>query len=144
MRTRILLYGGLFIAAVLLSAGIYYGYQFYYANFAPTPEKAITEYFTAFGKGDYGHMYDMNRGVPGSPQTAADFAAQVRYLVKDAPPNIATTTLESIGSKGTGRYFKVLLKLVTPDGSYRMVSILVETMQDGDVWKVSYPFAPPF
>ena len=68
----------------------------------------------------------------------------MRWLVKDTPPRIASTELEDLGGKGSARYFKALLKLLTPDGSYRMVSLLVEVVQDGSVWKVSYPFAPAF
>jgi hypothetical protein len=144
MRTKLMVYGGLIVVIVLLSVGLYAGYQFYYTTFAATPEKAVLEYFSAFSRGDYNRMYEITRGVPGSPQTAGDFSSQVRWLVKDTPPRIATTELEDLGSKGSARYFKVLLKLLTPDGSYRMVSMLVEVVQDGSVWKISYPFAPAF
>jgi hypothetical protein len=144
MRTKLTVYGGLIVVIVLLAVGLYAGYQFYYTSFAATPEKAVLEYFAAFSRGDYSRMYDMTRGVPGSPQTAAEFSSQVRWLVKDTPPRIASTELESLGSKGSARYFKALLKLLTADGSYRMVSLVVEVVQDGSVWKVSYPFAPAF
>jgi hypothetical protein len=144
MRTKLMVYGGLIVAIVLLSGALYAGYQFYYTSFAATPEKAVVEYFNSFSRGDFNRMYEMTRGVPGSPQTAGEFSAQVRWLVKDTPPRIATTDLEDLGSRGSARYFKVLLKLLTPDGSYRMVSMLVEVVQDGSVWKVSYPFAPAF
>jgi hypothetical protein len=139
-----MVYGGLVVGIVLLAAGLYWGYQFYYTQFAATPEKAVVEYFGALSRGDYNRMYDMTRGVPGSPQTAAEFASQVRWLVKDTPPRISSTELEQVGSKGSARYFKTLLKLLTPDGSYRTVSLVVEVVQDGSVWKVSYPFAPAF
>jgi hypothetical protein len=144
MRTKLMVYGGLVVVVVLLSVGLYAGYQFYYSSFAATPEKAVVEYFGAFSRGDYSRMYEMTRGVPGSPQTAGDFGSQVRYLVRDTPPRIASTQLEDLGSKGSARYFKVLVKLLTADGSYRMVSMLVEVVQDGSVWKISYPFAPAF
>jgi hypothetical protein len=144
MRTKLMVYGGLIVVVVLLAVGLYAGYQFYYSSFAATPEKALVEYFAAFSRGDYNRMYDMTRGVPGSPQTAGEFSSQVRWLVKDTPPRIASTELEDLGSKGSARYFKTLLKLLTPDGSYRMVSLVVEVVQDGSVWKVSYPFAPAF
>jgi hypothetical protein len=144
MRTKLMVYGGLIVVIVLLAVGLYAGYQFYYTSFAATPEKALLEYFGAFSRGDYNRMYDMTRGVPGSPQTAGEFSTQVRWLVKDTPPRIASTEWEDLGSKGSARYFKALLKLLTPDGSYRMVSLLVEVVQDGSVWKVSYPFAPAF
>jgi hypothetical protein len=144
MRTKLTIYGALIVVVVLLAVGLYAGYQFYYSSFAATPEKAVVEYFSAFSRGDYNRMYDMTRGVPGSPQTAGEYASQVRWLVKDTPPRIASTELEDLGSKGSARYFKTLLKLLTPDGSYRMVSLLVEVVQDGSLWKVSYPFAPAF
>jgi len=144
VRTKIMIYGGLLIVVLALALGLYFGYQFYYSSFAVTPEKTLQEYFAAFSRGDYSRMYDMTRGVPGSPQTAGEFAAQVRWLVKDTPPRIATVELESIGTKGSAHYYKALLKLITPDGSYRLVSLLVEVVQDGDAWKVSYPFAPAF
>ena len=144
MRTKLMVYSGLIVVIVLLAVGLYAGYQFYYSSFAATPEKALLEYFAAFSRGDYNRMYDMTRGVPGSPQTAGEFANRVRWLMKDTPPRIASTELEDLGSKGSARYFKALLKLLTPDGSYRMVSLLVEVVQDGSVWKVSYPFAPAF
>lgn len=144
MRTKIMVYGGLIIVVALLTVGLYSGYQLYYSSFADTPEKAVQEYFAAFSRGDYNRMYDMTRGVPGSPQTSAEFGAQVRWLVKDVPPRIANVEVDSIGSKGSARYYKVLLRLVTPDASYRVVSLLVEVMQDETDWKISYPFAPAF
>lgn len=144
MTKRILVYGGITVAVVLVAVAAFFAYQFYYNTYAETPEKALTEYFAAFSRGDYSRMYDMTRGVPGSPQTAGEFAAQVRWLVKDTPPKIASVQLESVGSKGTAHYYKVLLKLTTADGSYRLVSLLAEVTQEGDAWKVSYPFAPGF
>jgi hypothetical protein len=140
-----MVYGTLFIVVVLLALGLYAGYQFYYTSIAETPEKAVQEYFTAFSRGDYNRMYDMTRGVPGSPQTSGEFSTQVRYLVKDVPPRIAPPVeMEQIGSKGSARYYAVTLKVVTPDASYRKVSLLVEVTQDGTAWKISYPFAPAF
>ena len=144
MRTKILLYGGLLVGVLILSVSVYFGYQFYYATFAATPEKALQEYFAALSRGDYSRMYDMTRGVPGSPQTAGEFAAQVRWVVKDTPPRLAGVDLGQVGSKGNARYYRADLKIATSDGSYRTVSILVEVAEEGGVWKVSYPFAPLF
>ncbi len=144
MRTKILIYAVITLAVVAITALAFVAYQFYQSSFAATPEKALNEYFAAFSKGDYAHMYDLTHGVPGSPQTEGEFAAQVRWLVKDTPPKIISVELEPIGSKGSAHYYKALLKLTTADGSYRAVSLLVEVLQEGDIWKVSYPFAPGF
>lgn len=144
MRTRILIYGIVILAVVALTALAYVAYQWYYTSFTPTPEKALNEYFTAFSTADYSRMYEMTRGVPGSPQTAAEFATQVKWLTKEMPPRISGVQLEPIGSQGTARYYRVQLKLTTADGSYRLVSMLVEVVQEGSSWKVSYPFAPGF
>ena len=121
MRTKILVYGGLLVGVVILSVAVYFGYQFYYATFAATPEKALQEYFAALSRGDYSRMYDMTRGVPGSPQTAGEFAAQVRWLVKETPPRLAGVDLEQVGSKGNARYYRALLedrdvRRLVPDG----------------------------
>jgi hypothetical protein len=138
-------YGGLAVLIFLVAVGAYYGYQYYYANYAPTPEKALTAYFTAFSGGDYSRMYDMTVGVPGSPQTSGEFATQVRSVLKDGvAPKISGVELDAIGSQGTARYYKATLRLTTVDGSYRAVSMLVEMIQEQNVWKVAYPFTPSF
>ena len=144
MRTRIVVYGVAILAVVALTALAFVTYQWYYNSYAATPEKALNEYFLDFSKGDYARMYEMTRGIPGSPQTAGEFAAQLKWLTKDAPPRITSVQLEPIGSQGTARFYRVLLKLTTPDGSYRLISMLVEVVQEGSNWKVSYPFAPGF
>ena len=144
LRTKILAYAGLVVGAAVLAVAVYFGYQFYYATFAATPEKALQEYFAALSRGDYSRMYDMTRGVPGSPQTAGEFAAQVRWLTRETPPRLGGVELEQVGSKGNARYYRAQLKIATADGSYRLVSILVEAAEEGGVWKVSYPFAPLF
>ncbi len=128
-----LVIGGVTLIAIL-------GYRVYYNFVADTPERAVRLYLDTLNKGDMMKLYDMTRGASG--QTQAEFATMVNSLMKDKRLTTDTLAVESIGRQGNVYYFRVMGRLRTSDGSYRLQPLILETGQEGAVWRVGI-YLPP-
>lgn len=143
---KIRLYGGIALFALvllLLALGIFFAYNTSFGDPAQA-RRAVEEYFTALGNGDYDAMYQLTPDASltdpfGRKISRSDFASQVRALVGGKTLTINQTVIEQIAQRGGAFYFKVTL-LYEVGGTSKSRSILVEVVQEGGEWKVTYPF----
>ena len=140
VKSRLGLYGvvALFVVGITLLAIV--GYRVYYDVLADTPEKAVRTYMDTLNKGDMMKLYDLSRGA--SSQTQAEFAATVGSLVKVRRLSFESAAIESVGHKAGIYYYRVMGKLPTADGSYRLLPLMLESAQEGGAWRVGV-YLPP-
>lgn len=142
LRGRFGIFGIVALVVILVTLLVFFGYRFYMSNIANTPERAVRTYLDTLNQGDMVKLYDMTRGASG--QTQAEFANSMAFLTKDKRITIDTAASPAlyIGREGVVSYYRVMARLRTADGSYRLLPILVEAVREGDVWRVGL-YVPP-
>jgi hypothetical protein len=148
MRERFLLWGAAIGGAVLIlliAVGAYLGYGWYEQRYGPTAEKALREYFTALGSGDYAVMYEMTPDsdlmVLGHKLSEADFASRVEELLGGEEMEVQEIELERIAQRDEYHYFRVSLHYRL-GGTGKVARLLVEVKATNGDWEVTYPFTP--
>jgi hypothetical protein len=140
LKSRLGLYGvvALFVVGITMLAIV--SYRVYNQVWADTPDKAVRTYMNTLNKGDMMKLYDLSRGA--SSQTQAEFAASIGALVTDKHISFQEAAIESIGQSGGVHYYRVTGKAPTTDGSYRLLPLILESAQEGGVWRVGM-YLPP-
>jgi len=137
---RLGIYGVVAVIVVAITVVAIGAYRLYYGVLADTPEKAVRTYIDTLNRGDMMKLYDMTLGASG--QTQAEFATMIGGLVKDKRINTDGAVPDLIGRQGNVYYYRVPAKLRTADGSYRLLPLLLETGQEGNVWRAGI-YLPP-
>ena len=137
---RLGVYGIVAVVVIGITVIAILGYRLYYSVLADTPEKAVRSYLDTLNKGDMMKLYDMTRGASG--QTQAEFATMISSLMKDKRLSADSMAVEAIGRQGNVYYYRVMGKLRTSDGSYRLLPLILEAGQEGNVWRVGV-YLPP-
>jgi hypothetical protein len=140
LRSRLGIYGIVAVFVVLITVLAIAGYRIYYTTLAATPEKAVAAYLDTLNKGDLTTLYSLTLGA--SSQSQAEFANQVSALVKDKRLTTNGAVVERIGAQGNQYYYRVMAKLATPDGSYRLTPLVLQTGQEGNIWRVALFVSP--
>jgi len=148
MRERLMLWGAAAGGAILIfiiALGLYFGYNWYQQQYGSTPDKALERYFTALGDAQYGIMYEMTPDadlmVLGHKLSQRDFTDRVEELLGGEEMEIEEIELERIAQRGGYYYYRVVLHYRL-GGTGKVVPLLVELRQEGQDWKVTYPFTP--
>jgi hypothetical protein len=139
-RSRLGVYGVVTIIVVVITVIAIAAYGVYNVGFASTPEKAVTTYLDTMNGGDMARLYDMTLGA--SSQTQAEFAGQLSAVIKDNRLSADASSLQSLGKNGDTRYYRVMARLSTADGSYRTIPLVLAAAQEGKSWQVSI-YLPP-
>lgn len=134
------IYGVVALVVVAVTLVAVLGYRLYYDHVADTPERAVRAYLETLNSGDMMKLYDLTRGA--SSQTQAEFALMVNAILKDKRMTTDPLAVEKIGRQGNVHYYRVMGRLRTSDGSYRMQPLILEAGQDGAVWRIGL-YLPP-
>lgn len=140
LRSRVGIYGAIIMIVVAVTVIALVGYRLYYATIAATPQKALRIYLDTLSRGDMVALYDMSRGS--AAQTQAEFAAMMSALVAERRLTTEGAAIETIGRQDNVSYYRVMAKLLTSDGSYRLQPLIFEVVQEGNAWRVAL-FVPP-
>jgi len=139
-KSRLGIYGIVALVVIGVTIVSVVALRLYYDILADTPQKAVRAYIDTLNKGDLTKLYDMTRGA--SSQSQAEFAAMVGSLVRERRLTADAVALEAIGRQGNTYYYRLMAKLRTSDGSYRLLPLILEAGQEGKVWRVGV-YLPP-
>jgi hypothetical protein len=133
------------ILIFVIAVGLYMGYNWYQQRYGSTPERALERYFTALGDAEHGIMYEMTPDadlmVLGHKLSRREFTSRVQQLLGGEEMEMEEIELERIAQRGEYHYFRVVLHYRL-GGTGKVVRLLVELKQEGQDWKVTYPFTP--
>ncbi|MBI2844940.1 MAG: hypothetical protein HYX86_00165 [Chloroflexi bacterium] len=132
------------IVLILIALAVFFAYSWFTANYGDTAKRAAEEYFTALGAADYDTLYALTPDASltdpfGRKISPTDFASQVRGLSGGKLLTIKQTVIEQLAEREGAFYFKVTL-LYEIGGTSKSRVILIEVVQEGGEWKVTYPF----
>lgn len=147
MQNKIQVYGRfavIVMALLLIALGLFWAYGWFTAQYGDTAKRAVEEYFAALGAGEYDQMYDLTPDASltdpfGRKISRTDFATQARALSGGKTLTIRQAEILQLAEREGAFYFKVTL-VYEVGGTSKSRIILVEVVQEGGEWKVSYPF----
>lgn len=140
LRSRLGVYGITALIVVVITIGAIAVYSIYGATVGKAPLKAITTYLDTANSGDMAKLYDLTLGA--GSQTQAEFANQLGAVFANSRISVDMASIEAISHQGGTNYYRATAKVTTPDGSYRMIPLLVAAAPEGKEWHVAV-FLPP-